>query len=121
MATETMNVDERFKYLRLMQERYGKADRLGKARLLDEAHAVTGLDRKHLIACLNSSDLQRHRRNRERSRIYGPDVEHAVRVVADALDWIGADRLQPGLAGTAQHLTRFGHLSLDWSSSTSCR
>jgi hypothetical protein len=112
MATEEMNVDERYKYLRLMQDRYRKADRVGKARLLDEAQAVTGLQRKHLVACLNSPDLRRRRRNRERSRVYGGEVEHAVHLVADTLDWIGADRLQPGLAGTAEHLARFGHLSL---------
>ena len=112
MATEEMNVDERYKYLRLMQDRYRKADRLGKAGLLDEAQAVTGLERKHLIACLNSSDLQRHRRNRERSRVHGAEVEHAVHLVADTLGWLGIDRLQPGLAGTAEHLARFGHLSL---------
>jgi len=42
----------------------------------------------------------------------GPDVEHVIAVVADALDWIGAERLQPGLETTAEHLARFGHLML---------
>ena len=83
MATEEMNVDERFKYLRMMRERYDKAEREGKARLLDEMQAMTGLHRKYLIACMNGSDLQRHERNRERSRVYGPDVHHAVRMVAE--------------------------------------
>ena len=112
MATEEMNVDERFKYLRMMRERYDKAGREGKARLLDEMQAMTGLHRKHLIARMNGSDLQRHERNRERSRVYGPEVEQVVHLVADTLDWIGADRLQPGLVTTAEHLARFGHLTL---------
>jgi hypothetical protein len=112
MAAETMNVEERFKYFRLMQQRYREAGRKGKARLLDEMQAMTGLHRKHLIARMNSPDLRRCKRNRQRSRIYGPDVEEAVQRVADALDWIGAERLQPGLATTAQHLARFGHLTL---------
>ena len=112
MATEEMNVDERFKYLRMMRERYDKAGRAGKAGLLDEMQAMTGLHRKYLIARMNSSDLQRRRRNRERSRVYGPEVEHVVHLVADTLDWIGADRLQPGLVATAEHLARFGHLTL---------
>ncbi len=107
-----MNVDERFKYLRMMRERYAKTGREGKARLLDEMQAMTGLHRKYLIARMNGSDLQRHRRNRERSRVYGPEVEHVVHLVADTLDWIGADRLQPGLVATAEHLARFGHLTL---------
>lgn len=109
---EKMSIDERFKYLRKMQERYRKADRQGKSHLLDEACLMTGLHRKHLIACMNSPNLQRHKRNRERQRRYGPDVEHVIGLVADTLDWIGADRLQPGLVATAQHLARFGHLTL---------
>jgi hypothetical protein len=74
---------------------------------------MTRLHRKHVIARVNSPNLQRHKRNRERSRKYGADVEHVVAVVADTLDWIGAERLQPGLVTTAQHLARFGHLSLN--------
>jgi transposase InsO family protein len=112
MATEKMTVDERFKYLRMMQERYHKADRQGKIRLLDESQAVTGLHRKYLIACMNCPCHQRHKPNRARSRTYGPEVEQVVALVADALDWIGADRLQPGLVATAQHLARFGHMTL---------
>jgi len=112
MATEKMNVNERFKYLRMMQERYDEADRQEKAQLLDEMQAMTGLHRKYLIARMNSSDLQRHRRNRERSRVYGSEVEHVVHLVAETLDWIGADRVQPGLVTTAEHLARFGHLTL---------
>ena len=112
MATEEMNADERFKYLRMMRERYDQTGRAGKSGLLDEMQAMTGLHRKYLIARMNSPNLQRHRRNRERSRVYGPEVEHVVCLVADTLDWIGADRLQPGLVATAEHLARFGHLTL---------
>jgi hypothetical protein len=112
MATEKMNTDEGYKYLRMLQERYRSADRGSKTRLLDEAHLVTGKHRKYLIACLNNPDLRRHKRNRERSRTYGADVEQVVAMVADTLDWIGPERLQPGLATTAQHLARFGHLTL---------
>ena len=112
MAAERMNIDERYKLLRVVQEGYRQADRQGKANLLDNLEVMTGLHRKHLIACLHNPDLRRHTRHRERTRVYGPDVEQVVRVVADALDWIGAERLQPGLTATAQHLARFGHLTL---------
>lgn len=112
MATEEMNTNERFKYLRIMQGRYHQANRQSKSRLLDEACAITGLHRKYVIARMNSPNLQRRKRNRERSRTYGAEVEQVVGLVADALDWIGAERLQPGLVGTAQHLAHFGHLTL---------
>ena len=41
MATDKMTIDERFKYLRMMQERYRKAGRQGKSCLLDEACTVS--------------------------------------------------------------------------------
>jgi hypothetical protein len=113
MATEKMNTNEIYKYLRMVRERYHGADRRTKSCLLDEACAITGRHRKHVIACLNNPDLRRRKRNRERSRKYGADVERVVAVVAETLDWIGAERLQPGLAATAQHLARFGHLALN--------
>ena len=112
MATEKMNIDERYKVLRLWREEYHQADRQGKAHVLDDLEVMTGLHRKYLIACLHNPDLRRHPRHRERTRVYGSDVEEVVGMVADALDWIGAERLQPGLASTAQHLARFGHLTL---------
>ncbi len=112
MDTEGLTVDERYKLLRRIQPQYRIADRATKSRLLDEACDLTDLCRKHVITCLNKPSIERHKRNRERSRTYGPDVEHVVAIVADALDWIGPERLQPGLAATAQHLARFGHLTL---------
>ena len=110
MATEKMNVDERFTYFRILQERYVNASRKSKSALLTEMQINTGLHRKHLIARMNSPDLRRHRRNRERSRIYGADVEYIVRMVADAQNWIGADRLQPALAENALNLEFYHHL-----------
>jgi IS30 family transposase len=113
MATEKMNVNERFKYLRIMQERYVNATRKGKSALLSEMQMTTGLHRKHLTARMNSPDLRRHRRNRERSRTYGADVEYVVRMAADVQDWIGADRLQPALIETALNLENYRHVVLD--------
>jgi len=112
MTTEDLSVDERYKCLRKIQKEYREADRRTKSRLLDQACFLTDLHRKYVITCLNKLNLERHKRNRERTRTYGADVEHVVGVVADTLDWIGAERLQPGLVATAQHLARFGHLTL---------
>ena len=46
---DEMTIDERRKYLRKMQRRYAKADRIEKGKLLDEMEQVTGLHRKYLI------------------------------------------------------------------------
>lgn len=112
MATEEMNVNERLKYLCVVRERYVQADRATKSAILTAMQADTNLHRKYLIARMNGPAIQRRKRKRERSRSYGPDVEQTISLVADALDWIGAERLQPCLAETAQHLARFGHLTL---------
>lgn len=112
MATDKMSINERLAYLRVMQERYLKANRKDKAALLSQMEDVCGYHRKYLIARMNSPDLSRHKRRRERSRTYGMEVEEAVRLVADALDWICAERLQPCLARMAQHLARHDHLTL---------
>jgi hypothetical protein len=50
MAREEMNINERFTYLRIMQDRYLQADRKLKAELLCEMEVITGLQRKYLIA-----------------------------------------------------------------------
>ncbi len=112
MAREKMNIDERYTYLRIMQDRYLQADRALRAALLDEMEAVTELHRKHLLALLHSPDLSRQPRGRERGRIYGADVASAIAVVADALDWLCAERLQPTLRQTAEHLMGFGELEV---------
>ncbi len=110
MATEKMDVNERFKFLRLMKEQYAIADRKRKGALLDFMEQMTGLHRKYLIARMNGPGPQRHRRARGRSRVYGAEVERAIAIIADTLDWICAERLTPALAPMARHLATFGEL-----------
>ena len=46
MATkERMTIEERYKYLRLVQERYWAADKQGRSSLLSEMEEVNGLHR----------------------------------------------------------------------------
>lgn len=110
MATEDkMNIDERYKYLRVMKKRYVKADRKTKGHFLDEMEAVTGLQRKSLSRLMNSS-LKRKPRRRERGTIYGPEVDHALWVIYESLDYICAERLTPNLVWMARHLDEHGEL-----------
>jgi len=111
----SMNFPERRKYLLRMRLRYKEATRKEKQKLLDEMEKVTGLHRKSLIRSMNDPSLSTERkpRSRERSPIYGPKVKEAVRIIAKALDYPAAERLEPLLLSTAQHLARFGELELD--------
>ena len=110
MATkEEMTIDERYKYLRLMQKRYWAADKYGRSSLLNEMAKVTGLHRKSLNRLIRGR-LKRKRRRRQRGRTYGPEVDDAIRVMSESMDNICAERLQPNLVWLAQHLGRHGEL-----------
>jgi hypothetical protein len=110
MSTQDkMTIDERWKYLRTMKKRYVKAGQKERAHLLDEMEAVTGLHRKSLIRLMNDS-LERKPRRKQRGRTYGPEMDDALRVISESLDYICADRLTPNLVWMATHLTAHGEM-----------
>jgi len=92
---DKMTVDERRKYLRRMKKRYLQAGRKEKEWLLDEMEAITELHRKSLIRLMNGS-LERQPRRRQRGRtlrqaqgrLYGPEVEYALSVIAESWDYL---------------------------------
>ena len=108
---DRMTIDERRKYLRKMQQRYLQADRKQRGALLDEMEAVTELHRKNLIRLMGGS-LARQSRRRQRGRSYGPEVDDALRVIAESTDYICAERLTPNLVWLAQHLAAHGELTV---------
>lgn len=110
-ADDPMTVDERRKYLRTMQKRYWKASPKERTRLLDEMQAVVDLHRKSLTRLMNG-DLARNPRTKQRGRSYGIDVQRVVQVIAEAFDYLCAERLQPNLVWMAEHLAAHGELHL---------
>lgn len=117
MATqEKMTVNERYKYLRLVQERYWAAGRTERSNLLNELEEVTGLHRKSLIRLLRGG-LERKRRRRQRGRKYGAEVDDALRVISESMDHICAVPkglpLQPNLVWIALQLARHGELAVN--------
>ena len=110
MAIEDrMTIDERRKYLHLMQERYLQTDREQRGHLLDEMQTVTQLHRKALIRLMHRS-LHRRPRQRQRGRVYGPEVDDALRIIAESMDYICAERLTPNLPWLARHLAAHGEM-----------
>ncbi|MGQ9733426.1 MAG: integrase [Candidatus Zipacnadales bacterium] len=108
---DEMDIEERLKYLRIMRKRYAPADREGRGRLLDEMEQVTGLDRKTLIRRMKGK-LERKRRRQQRGRTYGPEVDDALRVIAESFDHIAAERLTPNLVWMAKQLGAHGEIRL---------
>jgi hypothetical protein len=109
-----MTVDERRKYLRRMQGRYWAAERAGRGQLLDEMVLVTGLHRRSLVRLRSphGPGLARQPRRRQRARTYGQQVDDALRVIWESLDYICAPRcaprLTPTLGATARQLAAHG-------------
>jgi hypothetical protein len=108
---DKMNIEERFKYLRIIHRRYAVADRKERGQLLDEMEATTGLNRKTLVRRMNGNRV-RKRRCRQRGQTYGADVDDALRVIDDALDHITAERQTPNLVWMADLLAMHGELVL---------
>jgi len=109
---DTMTIDERYKYLRICQRRYRSADRRQRSQMLDEMEQVTGLDRKTLIRHMKRRAVERQKRSRQRGKAYNAALDDALRVIAESLDYICAERLTPNLASMARHLARHQELEL---------
>ncbi len=110
--TDPMTINERRKYLHKMWERYRKANRSEKGRLLDEMEQITGMHRKALIRVLTGR-LSRKKRARERGPAYGAIVADAVRIIAYSLDYPCAERLKPVLGWMAKHLASHHEIRLE--------
>jgi hypothetical protein len=108
---DRMTWQERDKYLRKMQKRYRKVDKLTKGTLLDEMETVTELHRKSLTR-LMGSNIRRKPRVGRRGPTYGPQVEYTLRVISESLDHICAERLKPNLVWIAHHLSQHGELEI---------
>ena len=111
---EKMDIDERYKYLRIMKPQYKQAkSRQEKQKLLDDMEYVTGLHRKHLIKLMGQAKIERCPRHKERGKDYGPEVDAALVKIWEAQDYISPQRLKPVLVYTAEQLARFKELRLD--------
>ncbi|MFQ5611377.1 MAG: integrase [Anaerolineae bacterium] len=93
-----------------MQKRYRAANRQERGQLLDEMEALTDLHRKSLVRLMQSK-LERQPRRKQRSRTYGPEVDDALRVIAESFDYICPERLTPNLVWMTNHLAGHGELT----------
>jgi hypothetical protein len=108
---DKMTINERRKYLRVMQKRYEKASGQERSKLLDEMQEITGRHRKSLIRSMHGN-LARKPRQKQRGRTYGIEVYRALQVIAESFDHPCAERLRPNLIWMAKHLESHGELEL---------
>ncbi len=93
-------------------ERYWKADRAGKGRLLDEFVATTGCHRKTAIRLLRDGPPKPEKGRGGRPGIYSAGVVDGLRVAAAASGWACGKRLAPFLAELVPALATEGALRL---------
>jgi len=110
-SDDKMSIEERRKYLRRMKKRYAQATRKERGQLLDEMKAVTELHRKSLIRLMNGS-LERKPRRKQRGCTYRSNVDDALRIIAESLDYVCAERLTPNLVWMAEHLAAHSEMEV---------
>jgi hypothetical protein len=63
-----MTIDEGYKYPRIKQKRYGRANRKERSQVLDEMQQVTVKIRKTLIRHMRSRKIERRARRNQRGK-----------------------------------------------------
>ena len=100
-------------YAAVQRERYLRAPRAEKHRLLNEVVAVTGLHRKAAIRLLRRPRRPATSRPRSgRPRRYGPAVAAAAQLLSEATGHIGPHRWHPFLPELLDRLTRSGDVGV---------
>lgn len=94
-------------------ERYRKAERREKKRILDEFVELAGFHRKHAIRVLRAGSRLELAGSRGRSRLYDEAVITALTIIWEAADRICGKRLKAVLPIFIESMERNGHLNLD--------
>jgi len=100
-------------YIARQRERYHKADKSEKGRILDEVVTVTKYHRKSATRLLSNRKREYGGGRVGRPVVYGPRVAAAARKVHEAAGGIGAKRLHPFVGELSARLGVFGELEID--------
>jgi hypothetical protein len=108
-------MNARKQYLNEVWKEYGRADKAGKGKLLDEAERRTGMNRKYLIRWLSEPEEVRNKGSRrggrrKRARRYGAAVLSALVRLWEIFDYACGQRLAPVLKREVERLRQFGEL-----------
>lgn len=100
-------------YVEAIRERYQKAGKEEKGKILDEFTKTTGLHRKAAIRLLNRPRPAPARKRGGRPRRYGALVVEALRVVWEASDRLCSKRLRPFLPELIKVMRHCGESKLN--------
>ena len=109
----TISTQTRTELLEALRQRYRRASKQEKAKILDEFVAVAGCHRKHAIRLLAGNHRAAPAAATVDRRIYDEAVREALVVLWEAADRICGKRLKAVLPRLVAALERHGHLTLD--------
>jgi hypothetical protein len=95
-----------------VRDRYWRANKKTKIKILDEFVANTGYHRKYALALLHNRGRPRAGTGRRRQRLYTPDVVDALTFIWKASRYSGSRRLHPFLPEWVRVLEYHGELHL---------
>jgi hypothetical protein len=99
--------------LESLRERYGRAAKIEKTKILDEFIDIAGCHRKHAIRLLTAVVPAMSDEPKLGRRIYSEGVREALTILWEAADRICGKRLKATLPGLISAMERHGHLALD--------
>ena len=97
-------------YIAAVRERYLKANKTDKGKILEELVQVTHYHRKTAIRLLHRDTSGRPSKRRGRQQLYGNEVVDALRRVWEASDRLCSKRLKPFLVELVRVLRQHGEL-----------
>jgi hypothetical protein len=112
MKEQKLSRQSKRELVEAVRDRYLRAGRKEKSKILDEFVATTGFHRKHAIRVLRQG-YQRGKERRGRRRTYGGAVVSALVEIWRICGCICGKRLQPFLPEMVHMLERHGELALD--------
>jgi hypothetical protein len=93
-------------------DRYSRADKTERSRILDEFTAVSGFHRKHAMRLLRVGQLMQRSGPRPRRRTYDDATREALIMIWEASNRICGKRLRPLVPIMVEAMERHGHLNL---------
>ena len=100
-------------YTEAVRDRYMKAKKKDKKKILDEFVEVTKYHRKAAIRLLHRDGFQHQKKRRGRRRRYGQEVANSLREVWEASDRLCSKRLKPFIGELVRVMRKHGELAIN--------